>query len=156
MENIPHNLEIRIKAALANNTVPIYSNVIKIIVTPYLDVAVALPYTGKLYLVGSATPGGDATGWNNPVPTPSQQFTKTSSTTWELTIALNGGKEYLILPENGSWSNKYAVKDNSVAGLNTGGEFGYNLDKNFPGPSASGNYKIVVNFKTGKFSVTKL
>ena len=155
-ENMPHNFEFRIKSALANGAIPLYSNVIKMVVTPYLDVAVPLPVTGtgNLYLIGSATPGGDTHGWDNPVPAPSQQFTKTSSTTFEITIPLLGGKQYLVIPDNGSWANKYAVKASDVTA--DGGPFGYNLGDNFPGPSASGNYKIVLNFKTGKFAVTKL
>lgn len=155
-ENVPHNFEFRIKSALANGAIPLYSNVIKMVVTPYLDVAVPLPVTGvgNLYLIGSATPGGDAHGWDNPVPAPSQQFTKTSSTTFEITIPLIGGKQYLVIPDNGSWANKYAVKASDVTA--DGGPFGYNFGDNFPGPATSGNYKIVLNFKTGKFSVTKL
>ncbi|MGC4101213.1 SusE domain-containing protein [Ferruginibacter sp.] len=163
-ENMPHNFEFRIRSTLGNGAVPLYSNVVKIVVTPYLDVAVPLPVTGvgNLYLIGSATPGGDAHGWDNPVPAPpnlpvgtvSQQFTKTSSTTFEITIPLIGGKEYLVIPDNGSWANKYAVKKADVT--SDGGPFGYNYGDNFPGPSASGNYKIVLNFKTGKFTVTKI
>ncbi len=154
-ENIPHNFEFRIKASLgANGNVPQYSNVIKMTVTPYLDVAVPLPFTGDLYIIGNATPGGDATGWNNPVPSPSQKFTKTTSTTYEITINLFGGKEFLILPDNGSWSNKYAVKASTAT--KDGGDFGYNLGDNFPGPSVTGLYKIVLNFKTGRYTVTKI
>ena len=156
LENVPHNMEVRVKTTLANNSAPLYSNVIKFIATPYLDVIVPLPTTDKLYLVGNATPGGDATGWNNPVPVPSQQFTKTSATSWSITIPLIGGKEYLILPLNGDWGHKYAVANKGLAGLNTGGDFGFDLGDNFPGPSASGNYRIDVDFKLGKFTVTKL
>ncbi len=154
-ENIPHNFEFRIKATLgAGGSLPQYSNVIKMVVTPFLDVTVVLPFTGDLYLIGSATPGGDATGWNNPVPSPSQKFTKTSSTTYELTINLFGGKEFLIIPDNGSWANKYAVSASAVTAQ--GGPFGYNLGDNFPGPAAPGLYKIVLNFKTGRYTVTKI
>jgi subtilase family serine protease len=123
-------------------------------------VAVVLPQNlptpnannGDLFLVGSATAGG----WNNPVPVPTQQFTRTNTTTYELTVALSGGQEYLLLPKNGDWGHKYAVKDKTLSGLNTGGEFGADLGDNFPGPSVTGNYKIVVDFKLGKFTVTKL
>jgi hypothetical protein len=154
LENIPHNFEMRIKSSIGvANSLPLYSNVVKITITPYLDVAVVTPFTGNLFLIGNATPGGDATGWNNPVPAPSQEFTKTSSTTWEITIPLIGGKEFLILPDNGSWSNKYAVSKSAVTG--DGGPFGYNFGDNFPAPSSSGTYKIVLNFKTGKYTVTK-
>ena len=156
-EDMPHNLEFRLKATLTGSTVPLYSNVIKIIATPYLDVVVTLPKDlptpnandGSLFLVGDATAGG----WNNPVPVPSQKFTQTSSTTYQITTNLIGGKQYLLLPKNGDWSNKYAVASNSVPGLSSGGAFGANLSDNFPGPATSGLYKIVVNFKTGQFTV---
>jgi len=153
MENIPHNMEIRLRSTLTNSSAPLYSNVLKQVITGYLDVAVPLPTTGELYLVGDATAGG----WNNPVPVPTQKFTKlANNTTYEITVALTGGKEYLMLPLNGDWGHKYAVKDKTLSGLNTGGDFGFDLGDNFPGPSASGNYKIVVDFKIGKFTVTKL
>jgi hypothetical protein len=152
MENLSHNVEIRLRSTLTNSSAALYSNVLKQVITNYLDVAVPLPTTGELYLVGDATAGG----WNNPVPVPTQKFTKTSGTTYEITVALTGGKEYLILPLNGDWGHKYAVKDKTVSGLNAGGDFGFDLGDNFPGPSASGNYKIVVDFKIGKFTVTKL
>lgn len=156
-ENVSHNVEMRLKASLAGGNGELTSNVIAFSATPYLDVAVPLPVSGNLYLIGSATPGGDATGWNNPVPVPSQQFTKTSSTTYEITIDLIGGKEYLVIPVNGSWDAKYAVKnDPPVPGLNKGGNFGFNFSNNFPGPQESGTYKIELSFKTGKFKVTKL
>ncbi|MBS1927467.1 MAG: SusE domain-containing protein [Chitinophagaceae bacterium] len=125
------------------------------------------PYNGpnlpdNLFIVGSATPGA----WNNPVPVPSQQFTRLNSVEFELTLAFNGGAEYLLLPENGNWGMKYAVADNSIAGLNEGGYFGFYTSggSNFPGPTNSGNYKIHVNFAlhdpaapndpTAKFTVT--
>ena len=124
----------------------------KFTVTPYTSV---LPT--NLFIVGDASPGG----WNNPVPVPSQQLTRVNSSVWEITIPLVGGKQYLLLPVNGDWSNKYAVPNNSVAGLAAGGEFGYNLNDNFPGPSTSGTYKITVNFaaptsvanRSGRFTV---
>ena len=152
LENVPHNMEIRIRSTLTNSSAPLYSNVLKQVITNYLDVAVPLPTTGDLYLVGDATAGG----WNNPVPVPTQKFTKINSTTYEITVPLIGGKEYLLLPLNGDWGHKYAVANKTVSGLNTGGDFGFDLGDNFPGPSASGNYKIVVDFKIGKFTVTKL
>ena len=123
------------------------------------------PYTGTLptdlFIVGNATPGGDASGWNNPVPTPSQQFTRLNSSEWKITLPLIGGKEYLLLPVNGDWSHKYAVPNNGLSGLKQGGEFGYDAAQNFPGPATSGTYTINVNFaaptttagSSGKFTV---
>jgi starch-binding outer membrane protein SusE/F len=152
----PHAIEIRVKSNLAANSATYISNTVSFTVTPYsIPPKVPIPTTNKLYLVGNATPGGDAHGWDNPVPTPSQQFSQLSPTLYEITIPLIGGKEYLLLPLNGDWGNKYAVADNTVAGLSDGGDFGFNLSKNFPGPAASGTYKITVDFQRGKFTVTK-
>lgn len=150
-ENVSHKLIVRLKAFLANGSASLSSNEVSFSATPYLDVLVPLPFTGNLFLIGDATPGG----WDNPVPDPAQKFTQTSSTTFSITINLTGGKEFLIIPDNGSWSNKYAVKDKNLLGLWQGGEFGYNLNDNIPGPPTSGTYIIVLNFKTGKFTVTK-
>ena len=108
-----------------------------------------------LFMVGDATPGG----WNNPVPVPSQQLTRLNSSEFQVTLNLNAGKEYLLLPVNGDWSHKYAVADNTINGLANGGAFGYDFGKNFPSPSATGDYKINVNFAKGTqgmFTVTKL
>ena len=151
IENKIAKVEIRVKSSIGNN-LPLFSNVIKLNVTTYLDVAVPLPTTGNLYLVGDATNGG----WSNPVPVPTQQFTKVSNTLYEITVPLVGGKEYLMLPLNGDWGNKYAVANKTVAGLSGGGDFKFNANDNFPGPSVSGTYKIQVDFKLGTFKVTKL
>lgn len=117
-----------------------------------------VPFTGpnlptNLFMVGDATPGG----WNNPVPVPSQQFTRLNSCQFEIaSLAITPSKEYLLLPVNGDWSNKYAVANKTLPGLSAGGTFGYNLGDNFPGPTVAGNYKIEVNFATAKFKTTKL
>ena len=111
------------------------------------------PFTGNLptnlFIVGDATNGG----WNNPVPVPTQQLVRQNSSVWKLTMPMVGSKQYLLLPVNGDWSNKYAVANNSLAGLSSGGAFGYNLNDNFPGPAASGTYTITTNFVTSKFTV---
>lgn len=116
------------------------------------------PYGGhlpdNLFMVGDATPGG----WNNPVPVPAQQLTRLNSSEFEVTLTLNGGASYLLLPNNGSWDNKYAVADDGLAGLAMGGELGYNYSKNIPAPAVSGTYKINVNFavgEQGRFKLTK-
>jgi starch-binding outer membrane protein SusE/F len=148
---VAHNLEIRVKASLVNSSAILISNVLKLTVTPYaIPPKVVPPTTGDLYLVGSATAGG----WNNPVPLPTQQFTQITPTLYQITVSLIGGQEYLFLPLNGDWGHKYAVADKTVSGLNTGGDFGFDKNDNFPGPTLSGTYKIQVNFQTGKFSVT--
>ena len=152
---VSHDIEIRVKSFLENNSGLLSSNVLPFAVTPYaIPPKVNPPSTGHLYIVGNATPGGDATGWNNPVPLPSQEFTMVSPTLYQITIPLIGGKEYLFLPLNGDWGHKYAVADKTVPGLSNGGDFKFDAKDNFPGPAASGTYKIVVDFQRGKFTVT--
>jgi len=163
-----HNIEVRIESFLSPYTpttplaAPLYSNVLSYTVTPYAPPPlVDTPSTGALYLVG-----GDAVlgAWANPVPL-SQQFTRVSATKYTLTIALSGGDptngddQYLFLPVNGSWTNKYACNNTSSQPF-SGGSFGYNgnnsyYNANFPGPSAAGTYKFDVNFQNGIVTVTK-
>ncbi|WP_158249119.1 hypothetical protein, partial [Pseudomonas sp. GW460-R15] len=82
----------------------LYSSILTFNVTPYNPPPkVALPSTGQLFLVGSATAGG----WNNPVPVPSQQFTQVSTTLYTITVPLTGGQKFLFLPKNGDWGHKY-------------------------------------------------
>jgi hypothetical protein len=109
---------------------------------------VALPTTGKLFLVGDASQGG----WNNPVPVPTQEFAQLDETTWGGVFNLVGGKQYLVLPLNGDWGHKFSVADGSVPA--TGGDFGYDLSTNFNGPATGGWYKIILDFQRGKFTVT--
>ncbi|MEP6926075.1 MAG: hypothetical protein ABI834_00495, partial [Ginsengibacter sp.] len=150
---LSHNIEIRVTSFLVGGSEPLVSKILSFQVTPYsIPPKVPPPSTGKLYLVGSATAGG----WNNPVPIPTQEFTQVTPTLYEITVSLMGGQEYLFLPLNGDWGHKYAVADKTVAGLSAGGDFKYDASDNFPGPAASGNYKISVDFQRGKFTVTKL
>lgn len=149
---VQYTLEIRVKSSIGNGAVTLVSNVLQLTATPYtIPPKVVPPSSGHLYLVGSATAGG----WNNPVPVPTQEFAQISETLYEITINLTGGQEYLFLPVNGDWSHKYAVPKKDLPGLSDGGDFGYDKNDNFPGPAASGTYKIVADFQRGKFTVTK-
>ncbi|CAN5696361.1 hypothetical protein BH11BAC3_BH11BAC3_24880 [soil metagenome] len=150
--SVPHNIEIRVKSFLTNQSVVLYSNVLKYTVVPYpIPPVVNPPSTGRLFIVGDATDGQ----WNNPVPTPTQEFTKKDALHFEITVALTGGKEYLFLPLNGDWGHKFACKKKADQSP-SGGDFGFDFGDNFPGPTASGNYKIEVDFQRGKYTVTKM
>jgi len=149
--NVQYNVEARIVSSMSNNNERKFSNAVALKLTPYVvPPKVTPPASKKLFLVGSATAGG----WNNPVPVPSQEFTRIDSVTYEGTFYMKGGEQYLCLPVNGDWSTKYSVKDNNVAGLNKGGDFGFNLSDNFPGPDKTGTYKIRLDFQGGKFTLT--
>lgn len=147
----PHNIEMRVRSTIGA-AVPLYSNVVKFTVTPYaIPPKVTPPASGKLFLVGSATPGG----WNNPVPVPSQEFTKVSATFFQITVAITGGGSYLFLPVNGDWGTKYgALGSNNTNNVN-GDDFRQG-GGDMLAPAASGNYKIEVDFQRGKFQLTKL
>lgn len=151
-----HNIEFRVTSTLANSAVPLNSNILKYTVTPYaIPPKVTPPASGQLFIVGNATPGGDATGWNNPVPTPSQQFTKLTETTYTITVALFASKSYLLLPVNGSWSAKYGAI--GANGTNSPLEDDFRADGgDLISPTTSGNYKIDVDFQRGKYKLTKL
>jgi hypothetical protein len=148
--NTSYKVDVRIISSYANNNDLLYSNVVTLNATPYVVPPKVVPPSSKaLFLVGDATAGG----WSNPVITPSQQFTKIDSVTYSGTFYLIGGKQYLALPVNGDWSHKYSVADGTKFGLSAGGDFGYDLSSNFPGPAVTGLYKITFDFQRGKFSV---
>jgi hypothetical protein len=156
-----YNMEARLISSYGNNNDRLITAPVAIKMTPYkVPPKVVLPTTGKLFIIGSATAITNPTngGWNNPVPTPVQEFTRIDETTFGGIFNLEGGGEYLILPLNGSWDAKYAVADGSLPGLNLGGDFGFNVNNshnsNFPGPAAAGWYKIILDFQKGKFTVT--
>jgi hypothetical protein len=152
----PHNIEIRVKSSLATDAVVLPSNVLKFAVTPYaIPPKVAPPASGKLFITGSATPASWQCGCGE-AELASQKFTQITPTLYELpSIALTGGGSYLLLPVYGSWATKYGFIGSGDANnvdsdeLKEGGN-------NLKAPAVSGNYKIQVNFQTGKFTVTKL
>lgn len=150
LENIPHNLEIRIKAALINNTAVLYSNIVKIVATPYLDVVYPVP--AKLFITGSATPAGWQCGCGEP-DLLTQKFIQVSSSKFELTITLSANNSYLLLPVYGSWNAKYGgTGANNNSNNVTGDDFKPN-GSDLKAPPVTGSYKITVDFKTGKFTV---
>lgn len=147
-----HNIEFRVTSSLANSSVPLHSNVLKYTITPYaIPPKVDPPASGKLYIVGSATAGG----WNNPVPVPSQEFTKVSATFYTITVALTSGNSYLLLPVNGDWGTKYGAIGANNSNNTTEDDFRVG-GGDLLAPTVSGNYKVEVDFQRGKFKLTKL
>ncbi len=149
--NVPVDMDVRVISSYANNNERFFSNTLKIRMTPYkIPPKIPVPASGKLFIVGAATVGG----WSNPVPVPSQEFTRIDETTFGGIFQLTGGQFYLLLPVNGDWGSKYAVPNNGLAGVSGGGDFIANAGQDIPSPTASGLYKIIVDFQTGKFVVT--
>ncbi len=148
--NVAYDVDVRVTSSYLNNNERLTSNTIKLRMTPYkIPPKVAPPASGKLFLVGNATGGG----WNNPVPVPLQEFAKLDSVTYAGVFDLSSNAEYLVLPVNGDWTNKYSVANKSLPGLALGGDFGYNLSDNFPSPTIQGKYIITLDFQAGKTSV---
>lgn len=152
--NVAYDINVRVTSSYGNNNEQYKSNVLTIKATPYkIPPKVALPGSGKLFIVGDASQGG----WNNPVPVPTQELSRIDETTFGGIFQLNAGKEYLILPVNGSWDNKYAIANKGAAGASAAGDFFASTGPgdNFPAPAANGLYKIILDFQTGKYNVTE-
>ncbi len=132
----------------SNTPAPSATGQYLIVVNFFTNTYSAVPYSGNLFVVGDATPGG----WNNPVPTPSQQFTETSLGVFQLTVSLTANKSLLFLPVNGDWSHKFggtgANNSNNVLGDNLKAE-----GSDLKAPATSGSYAITVNFITMTYQV---
>ncbi len=149
-----HNIEIRVTSSMPGNLIPVTSNVVSLKAKPYaIPPVVNPPASGTLYITGDATPDGWMVG-GDPNSVANQQLTQVTSTLYEITLNLIGGKQFLLVPVAGDWTNKYACKKTSDQPL-TGGDFGYNWSDNFPGPASDGTYKVSVDFQRGKYTITK-
>lgn len=140
------NVEFRVISYVGNSSASplVFSNVDTINLTTYV------PVPANLYIVGDATPGG----WANPVPVPSQQFTKIDAVSFGIVINLTAGKSYLFLPLNGDWGHKYGgATDGTATGGGTLLADGAVPGSNTAAPATSGLYEIIVNFQTNKYSV---
>jgi hypothetical protein len=151
--NTPASIDVRVSASIGSSTTTLVSNPLTFNVTPYAPPPkVPIPTQGNLWVVGDAF----ESGWNNPLPDPfvnSQKFTRVSETLYELQVAFKGGGAYKMLQDNGVWGTQYHM----VEGDASGGVFQKkDSDPAFVGPTVAGNYKIVVDFQAGKFTVTKL
>lgn len=149
----PHQIEVRVKSTLANNSAPLPSNVLTFTATPFsTPPKVQPPAAGTLWMTGDAAPSG----WSNPLSDPyltSQQFTQVSPTEYELTVTLPGGGNYKLIQENGVWGSQYHM---ITGGTWQAGDFEKkDSDPGFPGPPTAGTYKIKVDFQKGKYTVTK-
>lgn len=149
VEDMPHNIEVRLVASFAGSTIPLTSNVIKIVMSPYLDVKFPVPT--NLYITGGATPASWQCGCGE-APLATQTFTKISSTAFRITITLSGGGSYLFLPVYGSWSAKYGGVAAGNANDVNGDDFQPN-GNDLKAPATTKAYTITVDFKTGKFTV---
>ena len=118
--NTAYPMDVKVTSSYANNNEKLVSNIVTVRMSAYVTPPkIGLPTTGKLFIVGDATQGG----WNNPVPAPSQELGKVDSVTYVGVFNMNANKEFLILPENGSWNNKFALQSNNLPGASESGDF---------------------------------
>jgi hypothetical protein len=153
---VSHKITIKVQAFLSGNAALLSSNVLSFTTTPYaIPPKVTPPASGNLFIVGSAVAGG----WNNPVPVPSQQFTKVSPTDYQITIPIIGDGEYKFLSVNGSWDSdkQWSIATEQASGDPSTLNYDVKLNGgNCRAPLVSGNYKIDVDFQRGKVTLTKL
>ena len=149
--NVPVDMDIRVTSSYVNNNNKFISNTVKVNMTPYkIPPKVALPASGRLFIVGDAS----TFGWTNdaapPFP-PDREFSRIDETTWGGIFYMTGGGGYKILQTQGDWSTQF----HKVSGDALNGTFEQaNADPAFPSPTTAGWYKIIFDFQGGKYTVT--
>lgn len=149
--NTPVDMDVRVISSYANNNERLTSNVVRIKMTPYkIPPKVALPASGKLFIVGDAT----TFGWSNdPAPAfpPAREFARIDETTWGGIFYLDGSGAYKILQTQGNWDTQFHMVTGGSA--SAGSFVQENADPGFPSPATAGWYKIMLDFQTGKYTV---
>ena len=133
--NIPHNLEVRIKATLTNGAAALYSDPVELTgIVPYPD-----PNVPTLWITGSAT----ASGWTNTPPDP-QKFTYLGGLLFELVIHLEPGGQYKFLTKQAQWQPQWGGcgPAGGTLTVNPGGGTDPNA---IDTPPVAGDYKITVD-----------
>jgi len=150
--NVAVDMDVRVTSSYLNNNEKFISNTVKIKMTPYkVPPKVALPASGRLFIVGDAS----TFGWTNdatpPFP-PDREFSRINETTWGGIFYMTGGGGYKLLQTQGDWSTQF----HQVSGNALSGTFEQkDADPAFSSPSA-GWYKIIFDFQAGKYTLTAL
>lgn len=110
---------------------------------------VANPLPETLFTTGDAT----NSSWTN-TPPADQEFTAVSNGVFEITTNLKSGGYLKFLSSSGNWQPQFG--GSSATGGTLGANYGSGGDPDAIPVTATGNYKINVNFITGKYTVTKL
>ena len=152
--NKAYDLDLRVISSYGNNNERLPSNIIKLKATPYkIPPKVALPTTGRLFIVGDAS----TFGWSNdPTPAfpPARELTRLDETTWGAIMYLNGSGAYKLLQTQGVWNTQYHM----VTGGNglAGSFIQEDADPGFASPTPAGWYKMIFDFQSGKYTVTAM
>ena len=151
--NVPVDMDVRLITSYANNNERIVGNTVKIKMTPYkIPPKVALPTTSRLFIVGDATDFG----WSND-PTPPfpavRELTRIDETTWGGIFNMKGSGAYKLVQTQGVWGTQFHM----VSGDAASGTFEQkDADPGFSSPAAAGAYKVIFDFQTGKYTVSKV
>lgn len=149
--NVPVDMDVRLISSYVNNNEQLMSNTVRIKMTPYkVPPKVALPASGRLFIVGDAT----TFGWSNdaapPFP-PEREFARIDETTWGGVFFLDGAGAWKLLQTQGNWDTQFHMVSGGTA---TEGSFVQeNADPGFPSPAA-GWYRVIIDFQTGKYKLT--
>jgi len=151
----PGQIKVRLKANMAYNNLPVYSKVETITVTPYDD-GLMYKFPATLYLQGDAV----ASNGTYPVPD-AQQMVKIDDHRFGLIVAITGGKHFIFTTSSTALSDP-AYKAATSSEPLTGGYFipsGSNTNppnggSEISSPATTGIYKVIVDFKTGTYSLT--
>jgi len=150
--NVPVDMDVRVISSYANNNERLTSNTVKIRMTPYkIPPKVALPASNRVFIVGDAT----TFGWSNdPAPAfpAAREFAKLDETTWGGIMYLKGSGAWKLLQTQGNWDTQFHMVNGGTSA--TGSFIQENADPGFPSPSVAGWYKIILDFQTGKYTVT--
>lgn len=152
--NVPVDMDVRLTSSYANNNERIASNVVRIKMTPYkVPPKIALPTTSRLFIVGDATDFG----WTNdasPAFPAVRELTRVSETQWAGIFNMKGTGGYKLLFKQGDWSSQYHMIQGGDASAGTFEQ--KDSDPGFPSPATAGAYKVVFEFQTGRYTVTKV
>jgi len=153
---IPGQIKVRLKSNLAYNTMPAYSTVVPITVIPYDD-GLMYKMPAALYIQGNAVASNGA----YPIPE-AQKMAQIDNHRFALLVSLTGGKTFIFNASDAALSDPVYKATTSSEPL-AGGYFIPSGSQSTPpnggseisSPATTGIYKVIVDFKTGTYSVTK-
>ncbi|GAA4813026.1 SusE domain-containing protein [Litoribaculum gwangyangense] len=154
--NIEGQIKVRLKTSLKYGALQSYSNSVSVALTPYDTLNLLYEMPAELYLQGDAVPSN----WGTPLPE-SQKMSQIDDHRFGLITQLVGGKSYAFISTPTTWSDPAYVAlesgqsafegDFRPAGSMTVPQWG---GSPLSSPSTTGIYKIIIDFTTGKYSVT--
>jgi len=153
---IPGEIKVRLKANLAYNTLPVYTTVVPVTITPYDD-GLMFKMPAALYIQGDAV----ASNGSYPIPE-AQQMVQIDNHRFALLVSLTAGKHFNFSSSATAMSDP-AYKAATTSEPLTGGTFIPSGSQTTPpnggsdisSPATTGIYRVIVDFKTGTYTASK-